>query len=377
MAIGTPVVGALNEQTSAGTTTAVAFPATVAANSVAYLFLTTGAAGLTTNPAGWTQLANLSGTGGTANPSNYVGRKVCTGTEGGTSVTVTHANAVNTGVIVVVPSGVNTTTPEDVTTVTQDNTSASTAVANAGATVVTAGSLGLYFTGNNTAANTSTATTGFTNLATRVAGQRAFEVSYKNTLATGATGALSDTYSGSGKSVTIFVVARAAVAATFSSATSTSFTQSSAGTFTVTTTGSSPTAVLTSSGTLPSGVTFTDNGNGTATLAGTPTNAGTFPLTFTATNVGGAPTQSFTLTVASSFTPLASEELCHALNRVAGTTALEEQGAANAWAGTTGLELLGALNAKNGTSGLGLLKVLNSLAGTTNLDVNGCARMLH
>ena len=47
------------------------------------------------------------------------------------------------------------------------------------------------------------------------------------------------------------------------------FTEGTAGTFTVATTGS-PTATITESGALPSGVTFTDNGDGTATLCGTP-----------------------------------------------------------------------------------------------------------
>ena len=51
---------------------------------------------------------------------------------------------------------------------------------------------------------------------------------------------------------------------------------------------------------MPSGVTFVDNGNGTATLGGTPAagTGGTYTLTFTAAN-GVAPdaTQSFTLTV--------------------------------------------------------------------------------
>ena len=72
-----------------------------------------------------------------------------------------------------------------------------------------------------------------------------------------------------------------------------------AGSFSVTTTGY-PAAALTESGALPSGVTFTDNGNGTATLAGTPA-AGTsrhYPITITAANgVGTNATQSFTLTV--------------------------------------------------------------------------------
>ena len=47
-------------------------------------------------------------------------------------------------------------------------------------------------------------------------------------------------------------------------------------------------------------MTFTDNGDGTATLAGTPApgTAGTYELTFTATNAAGSTApQSFTLLV--------------------------------------------------------------------------------
>ena len=61
-----------------------------------------------------------------------------------------------------------------------------------------------------------------------------------------------------------------------------------------------PDLTLSESGTLPSGVTFTDNGNGTATLAG-PAGAGTggtYPLTITAHNGAGPDaTQNFTLSV--------------------------------------------------------------------------------
>jgi hypothetical protein len=77
------------------------------------------------------------------------------------------------------------------------------------------------------------------------------------------------------------------------------FTLGVAGAFTVTTApGVPPTTTITKTGALPAGVSFTDNGDGTATLAGTPTAAGTFPITITATN-GVAPdgSQSFTLTV--------------------------------------------------------------------------------
>ena len=77
----------------------------------------------------------------------------------------------------------------------------------------------------------------------------------------------------------------------------TAFTVGQAGTFTVTSTGV-PTATLSEKGTLPTGVTFTDNGDGTATLAGTPTTGGPYPFTITATNgVSPDATQNFTLTV--------------------------------------------------------------------------------
>ena len=80
---------------------------------------------------------------------------------------------------------------------------------------------------------------------------------------------------------------------------STTFTMGTAGSFTVTTTGS-PTPALTETGALPSGVTFKDNGNGTATLGGIPASGsgGSYTLTITASNgVGSAASQSFTLTV--------------------------------------------------------------------------------
>jgi large repetitive protein len=88
-------------------------------------------------------------------------------------------------------------------------------------------------------------------------------------------------------------------APSITSADHTTFTAGSAGTFTVTTTGT-PAAAVSKTGALPSGVTFVDNGDGTATLAGTPAagTGGTYPLTITAAN-GTTPnaTQSFTLTV--------------------------------------------------------------------------------
>ncbi len=75
------------------------------------------------------------------------------------------------------------------------------------------------------------------------------------------------------------------------------FTEFVAGSFTVTTSGF-PTAAISETGALPAGVSLVDNGNGTATLSGTPGAGGTFPITITANN--GIPpnaTQSFTLNV--------------------------------------------------------------------------------
>jgi len=68
-------------------------------------------------------------------------------------------------------------------------------------------------------------------------------------------------------------------------------------TTTITTTGE-PTAAITENGALPSGITLTDNGDGTATLAGTPGagTGGSYPITITATSASGTVSQAFTLT---------------------------------------------------------------------------------
>ena len=84
---------------------------------------------------------------------------------------------------------------------------------------------------------------------------------------------------------------------TITSANTTSFVAGTSGTFSVTTT-AIPTAALAESGALPTGITFVDNGNGTATLSGTTSTTGSFPITITATNGVGTPaSQNFTLIV--------------------------------------------------------------------------------
>jgi hypothetical protein len=83
------------------------------------------------------------------------------------------------------------------------------------------------------------------------------------------------------------------------SAGSAAFDAGAAGSFTVTTTGASQPAISLS-GALPGGVSLTDNGDGTATLSGTPASGsgGVYELIITAEN-GAWPdaTQTFTLTV--------------------------------------------------------------------------------
>jgi alpha-tubulin suppressor-like RCC1 family protein len=72
------------------------------------------------------------------------------------------------------------------------------------------------------------------------------------------------------------------------------------------TTSGYPTPTLSASGE-PPGLSFIDNGNGTGTLSGDPTQAGGYPVTITASNGVGSPaSQSFSLTVTQSSAPVVS-----------------------------------------------------------------------
>jgi hypothetical protein len=85
---------------------------------------------------------------------------------------------------------------------------------------------------------------------------------------------------------------------TFTSDPSGTFKVGSADRFAITTSGF-PAPKLTEAGALPKGVTFLDNGNGTATLAGDPQAdaIGIYKLTIDAENGVSDPTQLFTLTI--------------------------------------------------------------------------------
>jgi large repetitive protein len=76
------------------------------------------------------------------------------------------------------------------------------------------------------------------------------------------------------------------------------FLTGTAGTFAVTTTGFPRPAIVRQSGAMPPGLTLTDNGNGTATIASIATLAGSYPIVLSASNgVGVAATQTLTITV--------------------------------------------------------------------------------
>jgi uncharacterized protein (DUF1800 family)/sugar lactone lactonase YvrE len=101
-------------------------------------------------------------------------------------------------------------------------------------------------------------------------------------------------------SSTASVVLTVLEALNITSASATTFAGGTFDTFTVASVGF-PTPTLSETGTLPAGLTFTDNGDGTGTLQGTPASgmSGTFNLSFTAQNGSSAnAVQSFTLTLA-------------------------------------------------------------------------------
>lgn len=85
----------------------------------------------------------------------------------------------------------------------------------------------------------------------------------------------------------------------FTSTDSTAFTAGTAGSFAVTTSGVPTGTITVPSSSLPAGVTFVDNGNGSGTLASTTSAvAGTYKFTLTVSNgVSAAVTQDFTLTI--------------------------------------------------------------------------------
>lgn len=82
----------------------------------------------------------------------------------------------------------------------------------------------------------------------------------------------------------------------FTSASSASMAANTPGSFQVTTKGF-PAPGITETGALPAGLTFTNNGDGTATFAGTPTAPGVYSLALKASNAAGSAQQTLTITI--------------------------------------------------------------------------------
>ena len=233
---------------------------------------------------------------GVATQSIYYSQNIKAAGAGANSVTVTFATAAAYADIRVLEySGADLTNPVDVVA-----SATGASGNNSSGSVTTTSATDLLFGANLVTAYTSGPGAGFTKrLITSPDGDIA-----EDELVT-TTGSYAATAVATGQWIMQMVAFRAAgsggtgSAPAITSANSTTFAVGTAGSFTVTTTGT-PTPSITETGSLPSGVTFTNNGNGTATLSGTPAagTAGSYPLTITATNGVGSPaTQNFTLTV--------------------------------------------------------------------------------
>ena len=104
--------------------------------------------------------------------------------------------------------------------------------------------------------------------------------------------------SGSTATLAFTLTVNPATAPAITSSSTGDFTLNQAGAVAVTTTGSPTPSINDGGATLPAGLSFVDNGNGTALLSGTPTATGTTTLTITAANgISPNATQTFTVVV--------------------------------------------------------------------------------
>jgi hypothetical protein len=200
VAIGTPTVGTYTART-AETSTAVPYPATVNANDLLVMCASVNSASLVTLPAGWTSRVSFSNTGNTLAPDIFIATKTAAGTEGGTTVSVTHPNVVSAWQILAF-SGVDLTTPMDATPATKDQTTTANNTTMSLTVVTTNAALVFAAAGNSTTATSSPPTVPgtFTEDGDTGAGGRAFTVCHLLNVASGATGSVANTWTVSLKS---------------------------------------------------------------------------------------------------------------------------------------------------------------------------------
>ena len=163
-------------------------------------------------------------------------------------------------------------------------------------------------------------------------------------------------------------------APSITSAPTATFTTTLPGTYTVTTTGY-PAAAITETGTLPPGMTFADNGNGTATLTGVPTLAAQYPIAVTATNVtdDSASTLNLVITVNQAEAPTirtvtGTGTAYFTLNQM-GSFVFNTTGAPTPTITATGTTLPSGLTFTDNGNGTALLYGTPTVAGTVTLDV--------
>ena len=144
-----------------------------------------------------------------------------------------------------------------------------------------------------------------------------------------------------------------------------------AGSYTVTTTGY-PAATITETGTLPGGLSFADNGNGTATISGTPASgtAGSYPVTMSATNASGSTaTLALAITVQAPAAPaITSGSMAFFTAGQAGAAAVTTTGSPVPAITETGA-LPGGLSFADNGNGTALISGTATATGTTSLTV--------
>lgn len=213
MTISTPLVGAPTEHT-AETSTLIPYPTSgITSSHIALLFFTCNNATLATSKSSpWTTLKSASATGNTLVPDFYVAWKQCSGSENGTTESLTHPNNVSISQILCF-AGVDLTTPIDVTPDFKDPGTGST-IAHSSLTLTKAGCTLVQFATVSGSGSTSTPLSGWTEALDKNTGTRPGTIVYKQGLASGATGALSpSTFSGSGNLLGLLVPLRPAAAA--------------------------------------------------------------------------------------------------------------------------------------------------------------------
>lgn len=223
MAIGVPALGTALEPTAAGTTRDVPYPATVNVGDVAVMVEVNGSGSNSaikdpndgTSPwseTDWVVVAQLSNTGNTVAPAAGMWYRVCDGSEGGTTVTVTSTSVTATFAIMTF-SGVDNATPLDVAAVLDDKSTASTTISFPTITPVTANTTVVYVVAANSTTVTCSPISGFTEAYDRtVASARGWEVAYQQNVTAGAhTYSGTTRWSGSTKDTGVMIALRPAI----------------------------------------------------------------------------------------------------------------------------------------------------------------------